>query len=201
MLKTDSKRLLGIMTPSTPHQSPTMSLIDPIQFKISRIKREFALQVRAELNPDVIAAYAEAIRAGEPIAPPIVFYDGVTHWLADGYCRVAAAVEAGERKLDIEVRSGTRRMALEYALRRQPPTAHTNEDKRHAVEACLRRAPTASDRAIGRAVGVSHTFVAKVRMEFSSGNGCQIETTRDVFRGESFYSQDTARIGRGRKTK
>jgi hypothetical protein len=178
-----------------------MSLIDPIQFKIRRIKREFALQVRAEQNPDVIAEYAAAIRAGKTITAPVVYYDGTTYWLADGYCRVAAAVEVGLSKLDVEVRMGDRRMALEHAFRRQPPTAHTNEDKRRAVEVCLQRAPAASDRAIGRAAGVSHTFVARVRAEFSSTNGCQIETTRNVFRGESFYPQNTSRIGRGRKTK
>jgi hypothetical protein len=178
-----------------------MSLIDPIPFKISRIKREFALQVRAEQNPDVIAAYAEKIRAGEPIPAPLVYYDGTTYWLADGYCRVAAALEVGLSKLDVEVRSGTQRMALEYAFRRELPPARTGQDKRRDVEAFLHSAPNASDRAIGRAAGVSHTFVARVRAQLSSANGCQINPARYVRRGDSVYTQDTSRIGRGRKTK
>jgi hypothetical protein len=28
----------------------------------------------------------------------MVFYDGATHWLADGSCRVAAAIETGLSK-------------------------------------------------------------------------------------------------------
>jgi hypothetical protein len=172
---------------------------DTTRFKISSIKRDDALKVRAEMNPDVIAAYAEQLRAGDPIPPIVVVYDGTDRWLADGYCRIAAALEVGLKALDVEVRSGVRRDALEYAFRRGIPTGRSNQEKRRDVKDCLKRYPMASDRAIARAIGTGHTFVAKVRAELASGTGFQIETTRNVSRGNSYYTQDTSRIGDKKK--
>jgi hypothetical protein len=101
----------------------------------------------------------------------------------------------------VYVKMGVQRDAPEYAFRRELPAKRTGQDKRRDVEDCLERVPRASDRAIVQATGTSHTFVARVRAELSTGNGCQMEPAHNVFRGDSFYTQDTSRIGRGRKTK
>jgi ParB-like chromosome segregation protein Spo0J len=163
--------------------------LEVLRIRIMRIRRDATLQVRAELNPEVIEGYVAAIRAGESIAPPVVYFDAKNYWLADGYCRVAAALKVGLSKVPVYVKMGVQRDALEYAFRRKPPAMHTNEDKRRAVEARLALAPAASNGAIARVTGASHTFVAKVRAERTCGNGCQIEPARDLFRGDSSYSK------------
>jgi hypothetical protein len=112
--------------------------------KVRDISRDSTLRVRAEeWYRDVIVQYVAAIGAGETIAPLMVFHDGSKHWLADGYCRVAAAIEAGLTKVDVEVRMGIKQDALKYAFRRELPPARTVEDKRRDVEDRLERVPRA----------------------------------------------------------
>ena len=45
------------------------------------------LQSRVEINQDLCQDYAEAVAAGAQFPRVIVFFDGATYWLADGYHR------------------------------------------------------------------------------------------------------------------
>ena len=71
-------------------------------------------------DPDLIADYAEAVRAGVNFPPVIVFDDGEHIWLADGFHRIEAAQAAGQTAILADVRRGSRRDAL-LAYRGRPP--------------------------------------------------------------------------------
>jgi ParB-like chromosome segregation protein Spo0J len=53
-----------------------------------------------------IAKIAAAMLRGDPIEPIIVYYDGDTFRLFDGFHRVAAAKKAGRTQIEAEVRRG-----------------------------------------------------------------------------------------------
>lgn len=100
--------------------------------------------------------------------PPLsLFFDGVHFWLADGFHRYHACLQAGIERISAEIRTGSRRDAVLYAAGAN--TAHglrrSNEDKRRAVSMLLEdpQWDQWSDNAIAKACGVSQPFVATVR--------------------------------------
>ena len=136
-----------------------------MRLRIAQLKRDPTLQICAQMNPDVIEAYAESMRAGDAVPLPVVFYDGSNHWLADGYCRVAAAVRVGIKELDVEVKMGDKRDAIEWAFKTKASQAArpTNADKRRAAEMAPRAQPKLSDRVIARQVRVGAPLAGHVR--------------------------------------
>ncbi len=138
------------------------------------IQAEASAQARVALDEDALEEYAEAMRAGVVFPPVVVFFDGDVYWLADGFHRLAAALEAGLEALDAEVHHGGLREAQLYAIGAN--THHgirrTNADKRRAVELLLADPEWSrwSDRAIAKCCGVSNVFVSKVRKEVLTVN-------------------------------
>ena len=102
-----------------------------------------------------------------------ITYDGSDYWLADGFHRLLAAVQAGLKSIPSELRSGTRRDAVLHAA-----GAHADhglrrscQDKRRAVRLLLEDAEWGrwSDREIARKCGVHHELVGTVRREVAAG--------------------------------
>lgn len=163
----------------------------------SQIRIDGGTQMRAELNATTIEEYAVAMQAGAQFPAIVVYYDGESYWLGDGFHRLAARKKLFEGAVECEVRSGTRRDAVlcaaganaAHGLRR------TNADKRRAVEALLRDEEWTqwSDREIARRCGVHHELVGIVRAELSGGNR-QIAETRTVQRNGATYRQSTKNI-------
>lgn len=168
---------------------------------LDKIRIDGGTQMRADLNEDVVAEYAQIVRDGGDFPPVVVFFDGSKHWLADGFHRHFAYQRAGAFEIPAEIRKGSKRDAIlhsvganaEHGLRR------TNADKRKAVETLLKDKEWAawSDREVARACGLTHPFVGKVRAELS-GNGFQMPETRHVERQGTSYQQNTANIGKGK---
>lgn len=135
---------------------------------VKDITADPGIQPRAKgLTDDVVEEYAAAMTDGREFPPVVVYRDPATgtHWLAQGFHRLAAAVKAGRKKIAAEVRPGTRRDALIdaagsnalHGLRR------TNPDKRRAVELLIRECSDWSNRRIADAAGVGDDLVADVR--------------------------------------
>lgn len=124
-------------------------------------------QSRAELNQAAIADYTDTIRAGTDLPPVVVFFDGATFWLADGFHRFHAHKAAGAMEISAEIRTGTQRDAILFSVGANASHGlrRTNEDKRRAVTTLLNDPEWAawSDREIANQCGVSHSFVAAVR--------------------------------------
>ena len=140
--------------------------------KLAAIRIDGGTQSRAELNQATVSEYAEAMTEGSKFPPVTVFFDGVDHWLGDGFHRFFGAKNIGALDIDADVRDGTKRDAVLFSL---GANAHhglrrTNADKRKAVETLLSDAEWAkwSDRQIAKACGVGHPFVASVRGSLES---------------------------------
>lgn len=166
---------------------------------IDRIRIDGGTQARAGINEETVAEYAEAIEAGAIMPPVVLYYDGQNYWLADGFHRLHAHLQADCPEVHAEVKSGTQRDAVLHACGANASHGlrRTNADKRRAVEVLLRDGEWSSwsDNQIAKACGVSQPFVSKLRSELSS-NGYKIGEHRTVERNGTVYQQNTANIGR-----
>lgn len=134
--------------------------------KLADIDTYAGTQVRAKIDEDTVANYAEAmLDAANKFPPVVVFHDGNRNILADGFHRVMAAMRNMFADIEADVRKGTKSDALRYALGANCTHGkpRTNNDKRSSVELALREWPNLSDRELARICGVSHMLVADAR--------------------------------------
>lgn len=131
-------------------------------------------QSRSAVNREVVADYAEAMRLGASFPAITVFFDGAVYWLADGFHRLDAALQAEINEIDADIREGGLRDAVLYSVgaNGQHGLRRTNEDKRAAVLTLLNDEEWAkwSDREIARRCAVHHTFVSKLRPASDTGD-------------------------------
>lgn len=142
--------------------NPTHLMLDP------------GLQIRVEMNVAQRQAYKEHLVAGGELPPVIAFRDQLNYWLADGWHRHGAHLDAGREVIPVDVRSGGRREAWLYALGANAENGlpRSQADKRRAVLAALGDPALGleSDRRIAEVCKVSHPFVGKVRAELRGEN-------------------------------
>jgi hypothetical protein len=162
---------------------------------IDVIRRDGGTQPRTAIDDEIVREYADYITAGVKFPPLRVFWDGSTHWLADGFHRVAAYLKAGVNAVECEVYTGTQQDAQWYSF--SANKAHglrrNNADKQQAVRAALAhdRAAGLSDAMIAEHVGVSDRMIAEHRKAITpNGSESNRRTGRD---GRTI---DTAKIGR-----
>jgi len=84
--------------------------------KVSDIRLDGGTQSRVGLDNNVINEYCEAMQEGAKFPPVVVFHDGKSYWLADGFYRVYAAMNAQILEIDADVRKGTVRDAKLYSM-------------------------------------------------------------------------------------
>jgi len=182
-------------------------------FPLAKITADPAIQSRASLAEGTVAEYAEQYRAGAEMPPVTLFFDGSTHWLADGFHRAQAAKAAGLAEIAVDVHSGSLHDArmfsaganIIHGLRR------TNADKRRAVEMLLSDPECAgwSNEQIARHCQVSTFLVAEMRehlREIGDSSGSLISEksemnpgapgTRTVTRGGVTYQMNVGKIGK-----
>lgn len=134
---------------------------------ISRIIVNQGTQIRARINQEVVAEYAELIKAKHTMPALDVVSDGKLIWLVDGFHRLKAAVAEEFQRIRVVITTGTLRDAVlqacmsnhSHGLRR------TNEDKRRCVFAVLndeewRNKPNTW---IGEKCGVSSMYIGNMR--------------------------------------
>lgn len=145
------------------------------QIKLEYIRRDGGTQSRAGMNGVVVYEYADLMKEGATFPDIIVFFDGKDYWLADGYHRHAAAVEAKLVSINADVRQGTQRDAVLFSVGANSTHGlrRTNEDKRRAVITLLQDEEWSkwSDREISRRTGVSPTTVSSIRQQSGVQNG------------------------------
>lgn len=166
---------------------------------IAFIRRDGGTQPRAALDTATVEAYAEAARAGAEFPPVVLFYDGTEYWLADGFHRVAGHERAEFEEISAEIRTGTRRDAVLYAVGANETHGlrRTNDDKRRAVLLLLGDDEwrSWSDREIARRCAVSDRFVNGLRSSLTA-NGSQSAARTFVTRHGTTATMDTAAIGK-----
>lgn len=171
--------------------------------KITDIRIDGDTQSRAQISDATVTDYAEAIEAGAKLPAVVVFFDGVTNWLADGFHRFLAHKRVGCIEIDADVREGTQIDAqlFAYGANQTHGLRRTNEDKRKSVLGVLALRPEWSDVKIGRHVGVNDKTVAAHRKSIL-GNSEDAQTSRTVERGGKTYEQDLSghkKAGEARK--
>lgn len=165
----------AIPPPAHPADWPQriMSKSDLYASKISlaEIRLDGGTQPRVAMDQIAINDYAGAIRAGVVLPPVTIFDDGKSMWLADGFHRYAAAKLAEKEHIWADIKSGTQRDAVLYAVGAN--TTHglrrTSADKRRAIERLLLDPEWRqwSDAEIARRCAVDPKTVATVRAELN----------------------------------
>lgn len=149
-----------------------------MKLALASIRTDGGTQPRAELSADAVNAYREEMEAGAKFPALVVFHDGETHWLADGFHRFHAAKALGVAKIDVEVRQGTQREAVLFSVGANATHGipRTNADKRRAVECLLRDEEwgAKSDRWIAKACAVGNVLVSRLRADASTVSGKQL---------------------------
>jgi uncharacterized ParB-like nuclease family protein len=145
---------------------------------ITAITADPDCQLRAACSSATVQEYAGALAAGATFPPIIVFSDGASYWLGDGFHRFEAHQSAGLTEINAEIRDGDQRDAKLFAAGAN--AAHglrrTQADKRNAILALLTDTEWRrwSDKEIARRTATSDKTVAKVRRELS-GDGVNAE--------------------------
>ena len=176
--------------------------------KISDIRTDGGTQPRAGLTSQIIIEYSEAISGPNdwPFPPLVVYFDGSSYWLADGFHRLAAAKMYADREklaysVVADVRQGTQRDAVLYSVGANADHGlrRTSEDKRRSVLRLLEDSEWSqwSNREIARRCRVDEKTVRSLRDTVSAENP-QIE--RKVERNGTVYTQNTAKIGAAKPT-
>lgn len=138
----------------------------PSKLPIDKINQDGSTQVRVAIDADWCEHLASLLLAEDSKIPPIVvFFDGETYWIGDGYHRLAAAAKAGQASILALVHKGTQEDAVKFALgaNRAHGKPLTTADKAKAIRIALRYYPERSDRWIAGELGVDHKTVAKHR--------------------------------------
>lgn len=153
-------------------------------------------QIRQCTQSDVVEEYAAAMKAGIEFPPIIVFTDGTSFWLVDGYHRCEAATDADICELPVDLREGSLRDATLFAV--GVNAAHgvrrTNDDKRRAVLTLLNDESWSkwSDNKVAKKCCVSQSFVSKMRSTYF-GDKCE---TRTYERDGEVREMNVANIGK-----
>jgi len=134
---------------------------------ISQIRRDGGTQPRAEIDTAKVEEYISDMADGAEFPPVVVFYDGSSYWLADGFHRVQAAQKNLRQSIMAEVHQGTQREAILYSVGANATHGlkRSNEDKRRAVARLLNDEEWGkwSNHEIARKCKVSDVFVGKMR--------------------------------------
>lgn len=167
-----------------------------MRIKISDIRIDGGTQSRAAINDAVVAEYAEALTNGAILPPVKLFFDGVDHWLADGFHRFHAHRKIGALEIDADEQNGTQSDAklFSYGANQSHGLRRTNEDKKKSVLGMLADFGDWSDNRIAKHVGVDNKTVSAHRNSVSGEAG--VAETRQVTRNGKTYQQKTANIGR-----
>jgi uncharacterized ParB-like nuclease family protein len=125
------------------------------------------LQSRTEINEGTVSEYAEAILEGADFPPVLVYFDGISYYLTDGYHRLLAHKRAEKVSILCNVVQGTLRDAVFHST--GVNSAHgmrrTYADKRKAVMTLLDdfEWEGMSNGQISKHCHVSPTFVSDLR--------------------------------------
>lgn len=147
-------------------------MTEPASIPLASIKLDPQAQPRDHMNRDKIGEYAEAMMLGDEFPPLVVFWDGDTYWLADGFHRLHAAHGCELTEYPCTVHEGTLRDAILFSVgaNAQHGYARSNDDKRRSVRRLLHDPEWSawSDREIARRCRVSDRFVNKLRADIEA---------------------------------
>ncbi len=165
----------------------------PVKLKLTDIRIDGGTQPRTEIDYELVHEYSESI---ESLPPVIVFTDGATNWLADGFHRFHAHRKLELPTIEAEVKQGSLRDAILYSVgaNAQHGKRRTNADKRKAVLTLLNDGEWArwSNREIARRCIVSSQYVDKIKNSLPTVGSEKTYTTKHG----TVATMNTANIGK-----
>ena len=125
--------------PGQPGQAAALPKGFAQSINLRSIRIDGGTQSRAELNHATVDEYSEAMAEGDTFPPIVVFFDGSSYWLADGFHRYFGADHAGMTEIQAEVLHGTQQDAqlFSFSVNAAHGLRRTNADKRKAVMGAL----------------------------------------------------------------
>jgi len=172
---------------------------------IDRIRIDGGTQSRVEMNNAAVEDYAAKMADGVDLPPVVVFFDGASYWLADGFHRYWAAKKNEAESIAADMREGTQWDAVLFAVGANSALGRTPDDKRKSVFMLLDGRPDEwtrkSANEIAKQCQISVTTAGKYREEWISIHGGKMDSARVVTRNGKTYEQDTSNIGKSRKPK
>ena len=112
-----------------------MTTDNPKTLRLDEIRIDGGTQPRVAIDQGIVDEYAEHYSTGVDLKPVIVFHDGATYWLADGFHRYWANRKIKSDYIFAHVHQGTQRDAIFYSVGANADHGlrRTNGDKRKAV--------------------------------------------------------------------
>jgi FtsZ-binding cell division protein ZapB len=139
------------------------------------------LQSRTEINEDTVSDYAEAILGGADFPPVLVYFDGISYYLTDGYHRLLAHKRAEKVSILCSVVQGTLRDAVFHStgVNTDHGMRRTYADKRKAVMTLLDdfEWEGMGNGQIAKHCHVSPTFVSDLRKGVGKDTGDTVKYT------------------------
>jgi hypothetical protein len=140
-----------------------------LKLKPSQIRQDGGTQPRAAIKLKTVDHYAGLLKAGAELPAIVVFYDGKDYWLACGFHRLRAWVQAfGDKPIEVDLRQDTQKAAqwFSYGTNKEHDAAgqrRTNPDKKRAVKAALAHpmAKTLTQTQIAAHCGVHQSMVSR----------------------------------------
>lgn len=170
---------------------------------LDEIRRDGGTQPRAAIDLKHVKLLEEQMEDGKELEPIAVFYDGESHWLADGYHRWHAHRNQGREEIACIITHGSCREAILFSVGanadNKPALPRNREDKRRAVLTLIQDPEWGkwSDREIARQCKVSDKTVASLRKSICGNSAdTNLNTERKVQRKGKTYTVNTTNIGR-----
>ena len=151
------------------------------ELNLSDIRIDGGTQARVKLNQDKVKLYAEQLREGDTFPASIVYHDGSSYWLADGFHRYFAYKSNATKTMPCEVRNGTLDEAVLFSWTANSGRGldMTPEDNRNILIQMLNH-PVAgkwSLSQIAKWVGVSKSTVSRVKNSITEDKPEEVKYT------------------------
>lgn len=165
---------------------------------IKELETDQQVQLRKRwVDQSTVQAYVEALASGAKFPPVVVFYDGKTYWLADGFHRIAAYRFVGQAEIETEVHEGNKQSAMIYAATANVTNGKpmSQAEKREAGKRLLKMTDW-SDREIARRLAVSQPTVGNWHNSLSDKSLSDTPHAVTVNRSGTTYEMNVANIGK-----
>lgn len=172
-----------------------------MKIPISQITADPEIQLKSRgIDNNTVRSYIEAMDSGAEFEPVVIYDDGNTKWLADGFHRHSAAIFLGNGGIFADVRQGTYKDALIFAAMANVENGRpmSRAQKQEAGERLLKLTDFGNSE-IGRRLAVEATTVMRWRQKLSCANAQ--DSPRTVTRNGKAYQMDTSNIGNPKATK
>lgn len=167
--------------------------------RIADISVDLKVQLKQRgIDENTVRAYIDALTNDATFPPIVVFQDGNSLWLADGFHRVSAYRFCGRQEVEADVRIGSRDEAIVYAATANAATGRpmSREQKKEAGERLIKMTGD-SNMEIARKLAIADVTVMRWREKLSST--FVEDKKRIAHRNGTAYEINTANIGNGHK--